>query len=73
MIVTWSCSSQNTGVPEGSYVYGIADYGNIIAVASDKEHVEHIWWEAGCYAGFYFYSMLKLREVDALEIFLWEF
>jgi sortilin len=31
-------------LPVGTYVYGIADYGNIIAVALDSEHVEHIWF-----------------------------
>ena len=35
--------SQDSGIPEGTYVYGIADYGNVIAVAKDTEHVEHIW------------------------------
>ena len=24
-------------------MYGIADYGNVIALAKDTEHVEHIW------------------------------
>ena len=34
---------QDPGFPEGAYVYGIADYGNIIAVAPDSEHTEFIW------------------------------
>ena len=34
---------QDAGLSEGTYVYGIADYGNIIAVAKDAEHVEHVW------------------------------
>lgn len=32
------------GLPVGTYVYGIADYGNIIAVAPDSEHAEYIWF-----------------------------
>ena len=31
------------GLPVGTYMYGIADYGNIIAVALDSDHVEYIW------------------------------
>ena len=34
------------GLPVGTYVYGIADYGNIIAVAPDTELMDFIWW--GC-------------------------
>ncbi len=30
-------------LPEGTYVYGIADFGNIIAIASDTDHIEQIW------------------------------
>ena len=35
--------SQDPGLPGGTYVYGIADYGNIIAVAPDSEHSTFIW------------------------------
>ena len=40
---------QDTRVPVGTYVYGIADYGNIIAIASDGDHVDNIWyvWAGG--------------------------
>lgn len=31
-------------MPVGTYVYGIADYGNIIAIASDANHVDKIWY-----------------------------
>lgn len=34
---------QDPGLPGGTYVYGIADYGNIIAVAPDSEHATFIW------------------------------
>ena len=36
-------SWRDPGLPVGTYVYGIADYGNIIAVAPDSQHVEYIW------------------------------
>ena len=34
---------QGTPVAAGTYVYGIADYGNIIVIASDADHVQEIW------------------------------
>lgn len=46
---TW----KDVGVPQGTYVYGIADYGNIVAVARDGDHVESIWIShnrGGCFA-----------------------
>lgn len=30
-------------MPVGTYVYGIADYGNVIAIAPATDHVEQIW------------------------------
>lgn len=36
---------QDPGLPFGTYVYGIADYGNIIAVASDTNHMQQIWYD----------------------------
>ncbi|CAI7994086.1 Sortilin [Geodia barretti] len=37
-------SWMDPGLPVGTYVYGIADYGNIIVVAPDSENVEYIWF-----------------------------
>lgn len=31
----------------GVYAYGIADYGNIIAIASDSDHVDQLWLVQG--------------------------
>lgn len=36
-------SWNDPGLPVGTYVYGIADYGNIIAVAPDDEQAQYIW------------------------------
>ena len=36
---TWS----DPNLPIGTYVYGIGDYGNIIAVAPDSENVPYMW------------------------------
>ncbi len=36
---TWT----DPGLPQGTYAYGIADYGNIIFIAPDTEHVEFVW------------------------------
>lgn len=32
------------GLPAGSYVYGVADYGNVMAVIPNEDVVEHIWF-----------------------------
>ena len=37
-------SVQDIGLPAGTYAYGIADYGNIIAIAPDAHHVQSIWY-----------------------------
>ena len=35
--------AQLPDIPKGMYVYGIADYGNIIAVVSDSKDAEFLW------------------------------
>ncbi len=41
--ILYNTCPQDVGLPVGSYVYGIADYGNIIAIAPNADHVEKIW------------------------------
>lgn len=33
------------GLPGGSYLYGVADYGNVMAVIPNGDLVEHIWYD----------------------------